>query len=248
MSEKEKRKHGEQKEAPFWLYSIFIFILLITAPFPLFHLLDAYPHVNEYQSFAFLTMRIIGIFLVCITVIWIFIEQSCKHKFILMFATFVLCYATLFHDGIGLMIIGVILSPVAIIFPIYGLGLVVMRFKRHIYTQEALSLVGMACIVAITIITINWYMSNPYHINNSLYLEDEDSYHLILDSGFLDPIRIKLYKCNSMGFFCEVIYTPDYNYYFDDNIYWEISDDDSTTITIFVNDETIHTEIISESY
>ena len=115
MSEKEKRKHSEQKQAPFWLYSLFIFVLLITLPFPLFHILNAYPHVYEYQSISRINIRFLGFILALVLCAGAFMVGNQRHKYVIIFAAIIVSYSTLFHDGLGLMFVGFIVSPIALL-------------------------------------------------------------------------------------------------------------------------------------
>ena len=247
MSEKEKRKHGKQKQAPLWLYSISIFILLITVPFPLVHILDAYPHVDVYQSLAILAIRGLAILFICILIIGVIIANGTKHKSFLMVATLAFSCLTLSGAGLALVYLGFVIIPIAfIILIVYVFVLVNIRFKRRIYLPESLTLIGISTIFAINLIMTSWYMMLPYDVISSEAI-GANSYHLILNSGFLvDPTLIELHKCNHLEIFCETIYSsssdPYYNYY-DNDIHWQIS---STDITIFVDDEAIHTEAIKQ--
>ena len=89
-------------------------------------------------------------------------------------------------------------------------------------------------------------MTMPYNVVNSQNIGKE-SYHIILDSGFLDPTHIKLYKCNDVGILCKSIFRAGDSVDFDDDIQWQILESENPTITILVNDEAIHTEEISKS-
>lgn len=143
------------------------------------------------------------------------------------------------------MLLSVLSSPVTFItFPIFFVGLIVIRLTtRRIYTLEIVALIGLATAVSMSIITGNWYSTMPYHLVNSEVIENE-SYHLILDSGFLDPTHITIYKCNIDGLFCNVIFRADEEYYFEENLSWQVTKGKIPTITIFVNDEPIHTEVL----
>lgn len=246
--DKHKTKPTEHEYAPFWMYLVFCILLLVTSTFPLFHILDAYPHVYEYQSLARSTLRWMG-FVLCISLtIDIYLGHHAKYKYNLILLLGVLVYATLFHDGIGLMIIGLVTLPITLfILPIFLFGLFLMRLiNRRIYTWEVVVLLGLMATMSLGVITISWYSSLPYDAIEHKNINDK-SYHLMLDSGFLDPTVIKLQKCNNIGLFCESIYVSNDNYDYDDNISWDISEDVNTIIRILVDNKIIHTEIVKNS-
>jgi len=244
MSEKEKLKNKptEQEYAPFWMYGVFVILLLITSVFPLFHILNAYAHTHEYRSLAWSTLRGFGFILCVVIIIGIYLQTETKQKWKLGIFVGIVGYATIFHDGIGLMIIGILFAPLSVpVFPIYLGGLLLMRITtRRIYLREMVALIGIGIVFAFAIITLTWYMSAPYNaIHHHTF--NNRSYNLVVDSAYFDPTVIKLYKCDQIGLFCESIYTSDENLeYYDGDIRWEISED-RAKITIIVNDEVIHT-------
>jgi len=107
-------------------------------------------------------------------------------------------------------------------------------------------LLFLSLIFAISTATASWYGLIRYETISSEKIDDKTYYLTVHVAGFGVYPRLELHKCNSMGFFCNIIYTPDKDYHFDDKIEWEISKDNETLVTIFVNDEAIHSETISE--
>jgi hypothetical protein len=246
VSEKEKRKHGEQKQAPFWLYSVLIFVSLISSISPSAYLLRAYPYFDTFVSLSIPKVIGLTILLILVFIAGAIVEKDTRRrKFLILSAIGILFTSPVM--GILLIYLSYFIAPITfVILVIYSLGLIARRFQRYIYTKEALGLLGLAVFFMINLIITNWTRMRPYDVVNSKTIGD-DTYHLILHSCCFDPTFIELHKCNHMGFLCNAIYAPNDYYYDYDEIDWQITEDDNTTITIFVNNEAIHTEIISES-
>ena len=245
MSEKDKRKQGDQRQAPFWIYRIFWLVLLIAFCFPLFHLLRAYPYVNVYQLLAPITAIGLSLLFISIFIMGIFIESDRRRKKLLFFLAVLILFMM---SGLWILLIWLafLIAPISCLALLsYGLRLRHLSHRRPIYKSEALTLVSIATLFAISVVVFNWYMSLPYN-SVSTHNVGIRSYHLITSTGYGDPTFISLYQCNILGFLCEEIYAP--NDYYDDDydkFHWEISDN-NTAITICVNNKSIHTEIIQQ--
>ena len=100
-----------------------------------------------------------------------------------------MAYATIFHDGIGLMAIGVLLLPVTvIILPIYILGLFLMRVTtRRIYLWEMIALLGLTIALGLGIITFSYFNNTRYDVAQSQMIDDK-SYHLIFPPHLTQPL------------------------------------------------------------
>ena len=243
MSDIEAQNHPEYLQAPRWMYGVFICTLLIALIFIGLHLLKAYPHFETFQSISLSLIQ--GLTALLIFILLVTITYDTAFKVVLMVIIIALTIFALSDRVIGGVLVwsSLVVAPLALIGLIsYIVNLIIKRFSRHFFLAETTRLVIISLIFAISTVTYSWYGMIRYEIIDS-HSSGNESYHLITFTGHLDYPRLSLNKCNALGILCQQLYKPDDEYDYKD-IHWEVSED-NTTITIFVNDEAIHTAIIT---